>query len=211
MALLCTVIDNDNTTHDGKYLGVTINDKMLWNSHIDATAMKANNSLAFLRRNIATCPIPVKAQAYKTLVRPILEYAAAAWDPHTDTNIRRLESVQRRAARFVHGDYKTTSSTSEMIAKLSWPSLQQRRQDARLVMLYRIGHNLVDIPAAMFLHRTAPLTRGHSARYMLPFCRTDVYRHSFFPSGIRMWNQLPDHVANAQSLDNFKTGLATLH
>ena len=62
-----------NTTHDGKYLGVTINDKMLWNSHIDATAMKANNSLAFLRRNIATCPIPVKAQAYKTLVRPILE------------------------------------------------------------------------------------------------------------------------------------------
>ena len=34
---------------------------------------------------------------YKSMVRPILEYAG---DPHTTANIQKLESVQRRAARF---------------------------------------------------------------------------------------------------------------
>ena len=48
----------------GKYLGVTISDKQSWNAHVDATTKKANNSLAFLRRNLASCPKDIKAQSY---------------------------------------------------------------------------------------------------------------------------------------------------
>ena len=40
----------------GKYLGVTIADNLTWNAHVDTTSKKANNSLAFLRRNRASCP-----------------------------------------------------------------------------------------------------------------------------------------------------------
>jgi hypothetical protein len=108
----------------GKYLGVTISDNMSWNAHVDATAKKANNSLSFLRRNLTRCPQDIKAQCYESLVRPILEYASAAWDPYTTKNIQQLEAVQRRAARFVTGDYKTTSSTSNMIKELGWEPLQ---------------------------------------------------------------------------------------
>ena len=60
-------------------------------------------------------------------------------------------SCSARVARFVHGDYKTTSSTSKMISSLCRESLQQRRTDARLVMIYRITHDPADIPAAQFL------------------------------------------------------------
>ena len=31
--------------------------------------------------------------------------SSSAWDPHTDRNTKKLEAVQRRAARFVTGDY----------------------------------------------------------------------------------------------------------
>ena len=196
----------------GKYLGVTLADNLSWNKHVDETTKKANNTLAFLRRNISRCPSEIKAQCYTSLVRPVIEYAATAWDPYTARNIQRLEAVQRRAARFVTGDYKTTSSTSQMITNLGWSSLQQRRTEARLVMMYRITHDLVDIPAAQYLHpATVMHIRGPSQRYMLPFCRTDVYRHSFFPAGIRLWNQLPEHVATAQTLESFKAGLADLY
>ena len=202
---------NLNVTKSGKYLGVTLTEKLNWNEHVDITAKKANNSLAFLRRNLASCPKDIKAQSYKSLVRPILEYASTSWDPHTSTNINRLEAVQRRAARFVEGDYKTTSSTSQMIANLGWQPLQQRRTDARLVLMYRITYMLIDIPASMFLHPSTLSTRGHTVRYMLPFCRTDIYRHSFFPAGIRLWNQLPESLATATTLEGFKAGLATLY
>jgi hypothetical protein len=35
-----------------------------------------------------------------------MEYACIIWDPVTQTNIRELEMMQRRAARFVTGDYR---------------------------------------------------------------------------------------------------------
>ena len=44
---------------------------------------------------------------YTTLVRPIIEYACIIWEPVTQKNIRELEMVQRRAARFVTGDYSS--------------------------------------------------------------------------------------------------------
>ena len=195
------------TVKKGKYLGVTISDKLSWNDHVDATTKKANTSLSFLRRNLASLPTQTKAQCYKTLVRPILEYASPVWDPYTSSNIDQLERVQRRAARFVVGDYKTTSSTSQMIRDLEWPSLQQRREDSKVVLMYRIMYALVDIPATAYLRPISSTTRGHALRLAIPFCRTDVYRHSFFPSGIRLWNQLPEHLVTAKSLD-FKAGLA---
>ena len=193
----------------GKYLGVTLTDNLSWNAHVDDKTRKANNTLGFLRRNLARCPKDTKAQCYTSLVRPIIEYASSAWDPHTSRNIQQLEAVQRRAARFVMGDYKTTSSTSRMISLLGWNSLQQRRGSSRLVMMYRITHDLVDIEADKFLQPSTLSVRGHSMRFQLPFCRTDVFRHSFFPAGIRLWNQLPERVVAAQTLDTFKAGLAS--
>ncbi|MCG7874753.1 MAG: hypothetical protein JAY78_00305 [Candidatus Thiodiazotropha taylori] len=192
----------------GKYLGVTISDNLTWNAHVDATTKKANNSLAFLRRNLASCPKDVKAQSYQSLVRPILEYACTSWDPHTKVNIQQLEAVQRRAARFTVGDYRTTSSPSQMLADLGWEPLYQRRINAKVVMVYRITYGLIDIPASTYLHPSTLSTRGHTLRYMNPYCRTDVYRHSFFPSAIRLWNQLPESIVTAPTLDAFKLGLA---
>ena len=190
------------------YLGITISNNLSWNAHVNATVKKANNSLAFLRRNLARCPKDVKAQSYQTMVRPILEYTSTSWDPpYTVTNIQQLEAVQRRAARFVCGDYKTTSSPSQMIAELGWEPLQTRRANAKLVMIYRITYGLIDIPAPDFLHPSTLSTRGNTLRYIIPYCRTDIYQHSFFPSAIRLWNQLPDHTVTSQTLDAFKLGL----
>ena len=83
----------------------------------------------------------------------MIEYAATAWGPYTARNIQQLEAVQRRAAKFVTGYCKTTSSTSQMIANLGWSSLKKTKTEARLVMMYRITHALVDIPIAQYLHQ----------------------------------------------------------
>ncbi|MFC1375539.1 MAG: reverse transcriptase family protein [gamma proteobacterium symbiont of Ctena orbiculata] len=69
-------------TKTGKYLGVVISEDLSWKAHVDATTKKANNSLAFLRRNLSSCPQDVKAQCYRTLVRPILDYAGSAYIMH---------------------------------------------------------------------------------------------------------------------------------
>ena len=54
-----------------------------------------------------------------SLVRPSFEYASAAWSPYTDTDIKRLEQVQKSATRFVCGDYKLTTRTTGQV-KTHW-------------------------------------------------------------------------------------------
>jgi len=53
-----------------------------------------------------------------SLVRPHLEYAAAARDPHIAN--QQLERVQRRAARFVKKDYRHTTSVTGLLDELGW-------------------------------------------------------------------------------------------
>jgi hypothetical protein len=94
-----------------------------------------------LRRNPS---IRIKEQAYFTLARPLVEYASTVWDPYTQTDINKVEAVQRRAARCVANNHRNRSSVS-VIQRLKWRPLADRRKDARLVMLYKINRKLVAI------------------------------------------------------------------
>ena len=53
------------------------------------------------------CPKKIKENAYTSLVRPVLEYGAAIWDPSLGKDISSIEMVQRRAARFVTNSVDT--------------------------------------------------------------------------------------------------------
>ena len=46
-------------------------------------------------------PKKVNKICYKTFVRPHIEYSATVLDPHTASDINKVEVVQRRAARLV--------------------------------------------------------------------------------------------------------------
>ena len=92
-------------TRTYKYLGVTLNTNMKFNTHIDNIQHKANRTLGFLRRNLHGCTQDTKHLAYNTLVRPTLEYCAVVLDPHTQTNIKKLEKVNTTAARFITNNY----------------------------------------------------------------------------------------------------------
>lgn len=59
-----------------KYLGVTISEDLRWTDHINNISKKANQTLGFLKRNIRVHNRDLKSTAYKTLVRPQLEYAS---------------------------------------------------------------------------------------------------------------------------------------
>ena len=98
------------------YLGVDISSGLSWRSHIDRVTGSATKTLNFVRRNVKIKHPGVREMAYSTLVRPQLEYAAAVWDPHTKGKTKQVENVQRRAARWVSGNYERLAIVSVMIA-----------------------------------------------------------------------------------------------
>ena len=127
---------------------------------------KGKSNTRFSQAHIRVQNKDLKSTAYKTLVRPQLEYATTMWSPHTDLDINKLESVQRRAARLVTRDYQYTSSVSSMLQDLNWRTLDQRRIDSRLVLLYKVTYDLVAISASDYLIRnTRPSPRNHPIAY----------------------------------------------
>ena len=198
-----SVIQQSNSA---KYLGVTITSNLSWSEHINNITNKANSIRAFLQRNLNQCHQLVKSTCYITYVRPILEYASTVWSPHQVGDINRLEMVQRRAARFVCNNFNRTASVTAMLNHLNWPTLECRRNQAKLHMFYKIINNIISIPYD-HLTQSSTTTRGHSMRYMQLAARTNTYLYSFFPSTIRLWNSLSNEIVFSRDFDCFKSSL----
>ena len=177
---------------------------LTWANHINKTVTKANKQLAFVKRNLPIKNSKVKETAYNGLVRPILEYCGSVWDPHHKIYQKKLEMVQRRAARYVMGNYHNTSSVSKMLDQLKWETLMQRRSRVRLINFYKIQNSLIAVPIMAFKERPRP---GHPHQYLIPHCTTDAYIKSFFPSAMRQWNGLPLTITSLSSLSEFSTAL----
>ena len=62
----------------GGYISSNLN----WVIHVNRVAASANKSLGFIRRNVRTKSSKIREKAYKTIVRPQLEYASVLWDTH---------------------------------------------------------------------------------------------------------------------------------
>ncbi|XP_071123318.1 uncharacterized protein B0403.1-like [Mytilus edulis] len=164
-----------------KYLGITISADLNWNTHIQQTAAKANKSLGFIRRNLKVQSQTIKERAYQTLIRPKLEYCCTVWDPFTDENIRSLEKVQRRAARYVCNRHHNTSSVSEMLDTMKWQTLQERRLRTRLIMFHTIVNENIAIPSHNVLQQSQSNTRStNKESYRQIQCNKDSYKFSIF-------------------------------
>ena len=56
----------------------------------------------------------------------------------TAMHVVTLEKIQRRAARFVCNNYSKYDSVTDMLTLLNWASLEQRRNQAKCIMFYKI-------------------------------------------------------------------------
>ena len=151
----------------------------------------------------------VKLTAYIALVRPILEYAATVWDPYTKKSIEHLEMVQRRAVRWVDNNYKREPGTdTALLDQYELCTLESRRKNMRLCMMYKIVNEEVDIPKEAYLKTAQRRTRGsHEHKFQTISARTDVYKYSYFPRTIRDWNSLDPDTVQSSSLAQFKGSL----
>ena len=148
----------------------------------------------------------LKEIAYTSLVRPKLEYASAAWDPFLKKDIIALERAQRKAARFCSQNYDRYASVTDMIKDLGWTTLETRRRQSRLTLMYKLTHGVIDIDTRKYLiQHSESRTRGpHQFKFRVPYANKDVFKFSFFPKTITDWNCLPEAIVSSSSLETCK-------
>ena len=116
--------------------------------------------------------------------------------------------VQRRAVRWTLNSYSTYASVTEMPNKLGSRTLEQRRADARVIMLFEIKHGLVAIPMPPYFEQPSRMTRqSHPLSLRQIYTTASYYKYSFFPAAVVYWIRLPCSVVTLPTLDQFSVAV----
>ena len=215
---------------DNPYLGLQISNDLKWSMHINNISKKANATLGFLRRNPRNVPETCRKTVYISLVRSTMEYGATIWNPYLKGDIDKLERIQNRGVRFIKKDYRSREpgSITTMKRQLELETLEERRHSLHLILLYKVVEGLVPaLPTVDFVTTAKPKRNIKAKVYKdcektniierrliknskglkVPNCNTEQSKHSFFVETIVHWNQLPDKVVCADSVEAFTTAL----
>ena len=141
------------------------------------------------------------------------------------------KKIQRQAARFITGDYRSREPgcVSAMLTSLELPPLQTRRKHQRLTTFYKIVEDrLPALPPHSFLTPVATTRRrikptryegykttniqerqtvNHSRGYIVPSAGTEQYRNSFFVRTTMEWSHLSEVTVKSSSVMAFSATL----
>ena len=106
-------------------------------------------------------------------MRPVLEYSGSVRDSSGVGLQNELAKVQNRAARFVIGNYNfKTGSMTGILEHLKWESLEKRRSDSRLILLYKGLEGKASIPTDDLVPLVRRCRNDHSMAYQVPIANT---------------------------------------
>ena len=125
-----------------KDIGVIIDSKLNFDKHIQTQVNKANQIVGIIRRSFKYLDFKTFSLLFKSLVRPILEYASSVWNPHKTKDIEAIENVQRRATQMLP-DMKDLTY-EERLRKLKLPSLRYRRLKSDMIETFKIVTEIYD-------------------------------------------------------------------
>ena len=171
-----------------KLLGVVIQDDLKWSSHIDMITKKGSKRLHIIRvLRCSLMPANDLLKVYPSLIRPVLEYCWPVWHPNLPIYLSdRIERIQKRAFRIMY----PTLSYEDALQTTCCTRLSIRRHHLCLKTFETISSN--NSKLAHLLPKKRRECHGRCLRksnnFSLFSCRTNRFKHSFFPFYTNVFN-----------------------
>ena len=196
---------------DCKYLGITLDNQMKFEIHVNDVINKMKRALGIFSRASQFVDSRTRITLYNTLILPHLDYCSTVWSGSLrKCDLVRLQRIQNRAMRVILQCHPRTHIL-DMLGTLKWMSIKQRLHYNLSVFMWKIVNDHVpgylsniNTPVANIHNYNTRMSNGSS----LYRKRTSPKSLSSF--GTKCWNELPQHVRDARSLYSFKKG-CTLH
>ena len=96
-----------NISHSTRDLGIEVDSSLKFSSHVDNVVTKAYQRLGILFRGFSTKNSDFLLRAYKTYIRPILEYCSSIWSPYLLKDNRSI----RKSSKIFHQTFVITEIT----------------------------------------------------------------------------------------------------
>ena len=166
--------------------------------------------MGVIRRSFTTLNQHNFVPLYKALVRSHLDNAISIWSPYKQKYKDAIENVQRHATKQLPG--MKNIPYEERLQRLKLPTLAYRGTRGDMIEVYKLLHGKYDsdISNIVKLHKdsdTREGKRGHSLKLFIERACTNVRKESFSLRVTRLWNDLPEVVVTAPSINSFKNRL----
>lgn len=201
-------------------LGVIMDQKLSFTSHIEFAKKKADNCLAFVKRECyKTLNFDNAKLLYGSLVRSHLEFANVIWSPFHSTHRNRVESTQKQAVIFIRKDNMKRDEIGyvlqpylERCNELGFVSLIRRRVNSAALWIHKIITGRMDSPAlrGQIDLNTGIRTLRNPEFIKIKFSRTDLGLNSPFNNACRAFNHAALFVDPTLPFHEFKDKLIRL-
>ena len=197
----------DSVTEE-RDIGVIMTGNLKPSRHCENVVHTANRVLNQVLKTFSYRNKHVLPKIFTTYVRPYLEFAAPAWNPWLEGDIKMIEQVQIKMVNQIQG--LQGSTYTEKLVELGLDSLQTRRAKLDLIQTYKIVHNHDRVEKDTWF-KLINIDRPHRTRLaQAGLCleskraKTDLRANFFSHRVIRMWNSLPPDWRKSGSVAAFK-------
>ena len=186
-------------------LGVMVDTTLRFHDHVRVSVQKAGGlANNMLRSTVCQCP-DFMTTLFVTHIRPLIDYASCVWNTGYLEDSRLLESVQRRWTKKISG--LEDRPYGERLRELQLFSIKGRLLRADLIKYWKILSDQLENMSDLFMLAPAARTRGHHLKLTLPRWSSDACRRFFSVRCVNIWNRLPSHIVQANSIGSFEQAL----
>ena len=195
-----------------KNLGIIQDSSMTMAAHISRVCSAAHLHLRNISRIRPFLSQTTTEQLVHAFVTSRLDMGNALLSGVTQAQLSRLQRVQNCAARLVTRTNRAEHITP-VLEQLHWLPVKQRVIFKILLQVYRSLNNSAPEYICELLHARAPTrslrSNSEGLQLAVPRTRTAWGDCSFAKTGPQLWNALPVHVRQSDSLAIFKKALKT--
>ena len=188
-----------------KYLGVLIDNKLLWTEQINAINLKLSKGIGLLAKIRHFVPKTVLRSLYFSFIHPHIEYNLLNWGMAAQTNLNSININMKKAIRII--SFKDREEASVPLFKefniLPLDKCFQLKQ-AKFIWKLMNGYLPLSIASNFKPHTTSI---GVRSQFPFPTPRLDYARNHITFAGLKLWNDIPMKIKTIKFLKSFSKTL----
>ena len=182
--------------HTTLFLGVQIDDKLKFNSHISHVCNKISKSIGIINKIKSVLPRSTLRSLYFTLIYPYINYCNIIWSNTFSSHMHPLKVLQKRAIRIINNK-PSRDHTHELFINSGILKLEDITKFNLGVYMYKHQHD------ELYLRSHNHNTRTRN--FLLPiYSRLSSTQQSLQYQGPTVWNSIPNDIKECHSLQSFK-------
>ncbi len=190
--------------YENKILGVIIDHKLCWKSHINHVKTKMSKSIAILNRIKHILIGKTLYILYCALIVPYITYCVEVWGHTYKTNLNSIYRLQKKAIRIVkRADYY--EPTNKLFINLHVLKFVDLVDLYTLQLMYKVYNNLLpNCIQRLFKIRESQYNLRGLYMFKKVRARTNAKSRCLSVKGVNLWNKCDKELKVCNSLCQFK-------